>query len=301
MHARKSLLGLGLLAVSTGLSAQTLNNSSLPKLEEIKPLEGVVGYRPGVDPLVHSWSLSVGYRDSQSSDKTRPTEVKEDGYSLGVGFKLGESWFGRVGAEFAEQDVKSQPLAFPLDLRSKNDADNYNVVIGYSFNRVFSLAGFYGQGDGSGTYDFPGLATVAGSSNSDTDRYGLIASASLPVGGWLTTTSLSYLHSETDQVYPPGNLPPMDSFEADVYTLSTLGAYPLGNGFTALANLAFSHIGSQTVAQGSTAPDENWFSGGLGLAYEVTPQATVRLMHQRWLGNSTTAYRTTGLELVYRF
>ncbi|HEX4843762.1 MAG TPA: hypothetical protein VFV57_08820, partial [Limnobacter sp.] len=109
MHARKSLIGLGLMAMSAGLSAQTLDNSKLPKLEDIKPVTGAVGYQPGVDPFIHSWSVSVGYRDSQSSDKTRVTEVKEDGYSLGVGFRLGESWFGRVGAELAEQEVKSEP------------------------------------------------------------------------------------------------------------------------------------------------------------------------------------------------
>lgn len=291
----------GLIVLSQGAIAQDLDNSKLPKVNEIKPIEEASAYQPGVDPFVHNWSVSVGYRNSETSDKTRPTVVKEDGYQLGVGFSLGEDWFGRLLAEFTEQKVDSQPLAFPLDLRSNNEADNYTLMLGRSFNRVFSLTGFYGQGTGTGTYDFPGLATVPGASDSDSDRYGLIGTISLPLGNMLTSTSLTYLHSEADQTFPPGNIPPTDSFEVDVYSLSTSAIYPMGRGFTAIGNVAFNHIGSQVVPAGSTQPDENWFSGGLGVSYRLNMSTDLRLSHQRWLGNGTTAYRTTGFELVYRF
>jgi hypothetical protein len=297
-----SVIGsVGMIALSQGVWAQDLDNSKLPKLNEIKPIEVPGAYQPGVDPFVHDWSVSLGYRDAKTTDKTRPTVVKEDGYQLGVGFGLGENWFGRFLAEFSDQKVDSQPLGFALDLKSNNETDNYTLMLGRSFNRVFSLTGFYGQGTGSGTYDFPGLATVQGASDSDSDRYGLIGTVNLPFGDMLTSTSLTYLHSEADQTFPPGNIPPTDSSEVDVYSLATSAIYPLGHGFTAIGNVAFNHIGSQKVAAGSTTPDENWFSGGLGVSYRLNMNADVRLNHQRWLGNSTTGYRTTGLELVYRF
>lgn len=301
MRFSKLIAGAGVFAALHGANAQNLDNSKLPKLNEIKPIAVPGTYEPGVDDFIHSWSVSIGYRDSQTSDKTRPTVIKEDGFQLGTGFRIGEDWFGRFTAEFADQAVDSQPLGFPLDLKSDNEAYNYTLMLGRSFNQVFSMAGFYGQGKGTGTYDFPGLATVPGASNSDSDRYGLIGTMVLPFGNLLTSTSLTYLHSETDQTFPPGNIPPTDSFEADVFSLATFAAYPLGKGFSALGNVAINHIGSQKVAAGSSVPDENWLSGGLGVSYRINANADVRLNHQRWLGNSTTAFRTTGLELVYRF
>ncbi|MEH6998654.1 MAG: hypothetical protein V7542_09650 [Limnobacter sp.] len=301
MKFSKVIVGAGALVFLHAANSQDLDNSKLPKLNEIKPIEVPSEYEPGVDPLLHGWAVSLVYRDAETSDKTRPTVIKEDGYQLGVGFRIGEDWFGRLTAEFADQKVDSQPLQFPIDLKSDNETDNYTVLLGHSFNPVFSVAGFYGQGKGTGVYDFPGGGPVAGASDSDSDRYGLIGTVSLPFGKALTSTSLTYLHSEADQTFPPGNLPPTDSFEVDVFSLGSSLIYPLGDGFSAIGNLAFNHIGSQKVAAGSTSPDENWFSGGVGLSYQINANADVRLSHQRWIGNSTTAYRTTGLELVYRF
>lgn len=277
--------------------AQQPGAVQLPKLEDVQPVEvpGLGG--PKGEGFFHSPFATLEYRVSDTSDRTRVTKVSEQGYGLAAGLHVGKRARFQLSTFFSEQDVDSQPLLFPIDLKSDNETEDYMLSVDYSFMPGVYVSGFYGQGEGKGTYTFLSLFPVDGASSSDTDRYGVSTTITLPTRGVLTELSATYLHTESDQTYPPGNDPLTDSFEADVYSIGVSSVLPLSNKVNLAGNLNYVHIGSQKIAQGNLEIDRNWFTTGAGLSYELDIKTRVTFSHQRWISNQTTSFRTTSVQL----